>query len=653
MMSSRVSLEVVARTGCRPARGRAESPGERCQLRLWAEMLVALLCICGLAVAAAAGSLCPFHLHGHEIGGGPHDPNAIFQWRGQWHMMWQSNSGWGHAISGDLAHWSKLEDLAIAGPNAWDGSLTILDGKPVALFDCTDPARDRPGHLRSCSGLNTTNNTATAGSPEQQQEEKGRETERAVGAGAAIGDPSFIGIARPADLADINLTTWVKDPTAPITFLNKTGGKAAGYSGPSPIWTTDDGVMNLIQTYGAGHTGLFCCTDPTLRRWEVCNPMFYPDRDAGGAMFLPLPGPPKKQQQQQQEGADLIPYTHMIFGVTPGLGKGVAALGIYNATGRTFSNSTGPPPTAGLLPVGSGSGSGSEGCIACGEDPDGGPICCSDLAAGYHKETFDAGDVKFGQVWVDPQTKRMLWFSWAGLSDLSVVREITYEPTSQQLLMYPVSELEVLRDPSPLGTLPHKTPLLLPTGSPTTVTEAVPLFTSNDTAFDVEISLALPTNGGATSFIAAIMVQQPPSTADVAVAPGNASAVLTLNISGAAAADNSRFVSMSLYSASYMEHCAPRCKGFVQTHTIDYNFTLPTGAAAGPELLVRILVDSTLVEAFVAGGRGAITIPTSTPPGGSAGVYLIGGALERAPLGGSEGAVAAVVNKATAWAMCM
>ena len=161
--------------------------------------------------------------------------------------MWQDNGGWGHAISADLAHWEQLPKPyaeAILGPNAWDGSLTILDGKPVALFDCTDPARDRVGHQASCSGLNVTNNTADA-------------------VGAAIGDPSFIGIARPADLTDPNLTVWNKDPTAPITFLNETGGKAAGYSGPSPIWTTPDGVMNLVQTYGAGHTGLFCCTDPS------------------------------------------------------------------------------------------------------------------------------------------------------------------------------------------------------------------------------------------------------------------------------------------------------------------------------------------------------------------------------------------------------
>ena len=52
------------------------------------------------------------------------------------------------------------------------------------------------------------------------------------GSRVGFGDPSFIGIARPADLNDPNLTaTWVKDPTAPITFLNESGGAAAGYSG--------------------------------------------------------------------------------------------------------------------------------------------------------------------------------------------------------------------------------------------------------------------------------------------------------------------------------------------------------------------------------------------------------------------------------------
>lgn len=162
-------------------------------------------------------------------------------------------------------------------------------------------------------------------------------------------------------------------------------------------------------------------------------------------------------------------------------------------------------PTAGLLPVGTHSDPkekvGSEGCIPCAEDPEGNPVCCSDLAAGYHKETYDAGMVRFGQVWVDPQTKRMLWFAWAGVQALSVVREITYEPATQQLLMYPVAELEVLRDSTPLGSLP-KTSL--------TAAKAVQLFTTNTSAFDVQAAIALPSTGGAASLVAAIMVQRVP-----------------------------------------------------------------------------------------------------------------------------------------------
>ena len=200
----------------------------------------------------------------------------------------------------------------------------------------------------------------------------------------------------PHDLTDPNLTAaWNKDPTAPITVLDETGGRAAGYSGRSPIWTTPDGTRNLIMTYGAGHTGLFTSTDKTLRNWKVAQHMFYPDRDAGGAMFLPLPGPPKTQRDAAPhlpaEGdsapARKIPYTHVIFGISPGLGQGVTALGVYNWSAQTFSNSTGPPPTAGLLPLPSRDDGedqlGAGGCVACGQTPEGDRVCCADLNRGY------------------------------------------------------------------------------------------------------------------------------------------------------------------------------------------------------------------------------------------------------------------------------
>ena len=577
-----------------------------------------------LASAGAEGAGgCRFHLTG--AGHHPNDPNALFEWLGTWHLMWQSDSGWGHAVSTDLGHWSKLE-LAIDGPNAWDGSLSLIDGKPVALFDCTDPARDRLGTHHSCSGLNTTN---------------------ATGVGNGIGDPSFLGIARPADLTDPNLTaTWNKDPTAPITVLNETGGRAAGYSGPSPIWTTPDGTRNLIMTYGSGHTGLFTSTDKTLRNWNVAQHMFYPDRDAGGAMFLPLPGPPKTQRHEQHlpaEGdgalAGKIPFTHVIFGVSPGLGRGVTALGVYNWTAQSFSNTTGPPPTAGLLPLplhDDGKDQlGAGGCVACGQTPEGKRVCCADLNRGYYKQTIDAGDVKFGQVWVDPKTKRMLWFAWAGLTRLSVVREITYDTEMQQLLMLPADELLVLRGSTPLGRIGAAA---AGAAGPPPPAGALPLFTSNESSFDVEAIVTLPASGVPTSFGMAIMAQHAPVGGE-AIA-GNASAVLHVNLL-AAAADKTRFVSMSVFSLGWSKQgCKPVDAAYC--HTISYNFTLP---AAQSEINVRCLVDDVLVELFVADGRGVISIPVTSQRGASAGVFMLGGG------GGGDTNVARI--NATAWSMCM
>lgn len=55
--------------------------------------------------------------------------------------------------------------------------------------------------------------------------------------------------------------------------------------------------------------------------------------------------------------------------------------------------------------------------------------------------------------------------------------------------------------------------------------------------------------------------------------------------------------------------------------------------------------DSTLVEVFVAGGRGVITAATNPPEGGDAGLYLVA-------TNGGGGSGSAVVENATAWTMC-
>ena len=49
------------------------------------------------------------------------------------------------------------------------------------------------------------------------------------GGGGAVGegDPAIVGVARPADYNDQNLTKWIKDPTNPIIV----GGKHGAYAG--------------------------------------------------------------------------------------------------------------------------------------------------------------------------------------------------------------------------------------------------------------------------------------------------------------------------------------------------------------------------------------------------------------------------------------
>ena len=75
-----------------------------------------------------------FHITG--MGVGPHDANAIFPYKGVWHAMHQANwTDWAHLVSTDLVHWSRLPSALF--PNGdWDGSLTILNGKPVIMYDC-------------------------------------------------------------------------------------------------------------------------------------------------------------------------------------------------------------------------------------------------------------------------------------------------------------------------------------------------------------------------------------------------------------------------------------------------------------------------------------------------------------------------------------
>ena len=123
------------------------------------------------------------------------------------------------------------------------GSLTILNGKPVILYDCYN--------IPDCLPPNKTQASAAA-------------VRAAAGLGAPtrvrVGDPPHVGVARPADSSDANLTVWEKDPNNPIAFPGMRGG---AYEQPSPFFLCTCVCVCVCA----------CVSEPTVpRRRPACLP---------------------------------------------------------------------------------------------------------------------------------------------------------------------------------------------------------------------------------------------------------------------------------------------------------------------------------------------------------------------------------------------
>lgn len=199
-----------------------------------------------------------FHIT--NMGVGPHDANAIFHYKGMWHVMHQANwTDWAHLVSTDMVHWTRLPS-ALSPNGDWDGSLTILNGKPVIMYDCYN--------IPDCLPPNKTHARTSIGATH-----------------AKAGDPPHVGVARPADSNDQNLTVWEKDPHNPISFP----GMGGGFAGPSNLWVTTAGLgqkdaasgttttttYNMVMALGRS-MARFQSTDPTLHNWTVVRGLCHP-----------------------------------------------------------------------------------------------------------------------------------------------------------------------------------------------------------------------------------------------------------------------------------------------------------------------------------------------------------------------------------------
>ena len=99
--------------------------------------------------AATSRAPAPLQPQYHITGGSGalSDPNGLVFYRGHYHVFYQipipGNTSWGHVVSTDLAHWTRLPVALLPGPpgspdesGAWSGSVTLVNGLPRLLYTC-------------------------------------------------------------------------------------------------------------------------------------------------------------------------------------------------------------------------------------------------------------------------------------------------------------------------------------------------------------------------------------------------------------------------------------------------------------------------------------------------------------------------------------
>eukprot|EP01051_Picozoa_sp_SAG22_P004765 SAG22_NODE_264_length_13353_cov_34.575298_1_plen_978_part_00 len=190
------------------------------------------------------------------------DVNALFQFKGVWHLLQQwhlrPHTAIGHAVSRDLLHWERVSDVLASGADAdeqcYDGSASIVkkgpDVTPILQIDggC--------GHKQ-------------AGTVQCME---------SSGNGSTGGVTAF-----PDDLDDPNLEHWSKAPGPTIWH------GCDNSAGPSPIWQNPHTKRQECIAIHSSGEARFVATDATLTRWKMADPAFLKNHGGGGGLWKRLP----------------------------------------------------------------------------------------------------------------------------------------------------------------------------------------------------------------------------------------------------------------------------------------------------------------------------------------------------------------------------
>ena len=570
------------------------------------------------------------------------DANGVFRYKGVWHVFHQCcQNHWDHVVSHDLVKWKRLPSPARPGKQwydsggSFDGSAAILPGKgPVILVDNIGPFTP-PDSLTG-------------------------------GAQVGLGDnPGCQGLSWPVDLQDPELTHWRKDLRNPLNMSNlPCGSRVKNTAGAFPGGIFQNGDHWNYLSFGYR----FTTTDPLLHNWRQAEQQFLSNasaRENGGQWTLRLPAttagalaPPGTPTHMVSCGggtrfclgdyhlqnetwvdaaAPAGPPVEDSLCTTFGFDWDVPG-GDYNQNSSTtralykdcVADGNCPCQAACLadsrcqawtviggerakwgansrcclkhktiynprrIPKAAGWVTGVKDPQRCAQGGDGGNAVAYSEAVGSDSGWWTAGYASggLGSPGAGDRLLNLGWVIKERHGALTVPRELHWEPATHGLLANPVDELVGLRNGSLYAS---STNLTVEDGTPQLLqgTEGGQAISA-----DVELSWELPPPTVSSATFGVLVLSAP---AEQTLA-NNSGVTVTVRVE-AAAADDSRAATLTVFGCGSVGPGQVGTCG-TQAGARPHRFTVLKGEQ---RLQMRLLIDRTIVEAFVLGGRVAFT----------------------------------------------
>ena len=519
------------------------------------------------------------------------DANAIFEHAGVYHVMHQTP---------ERAHPPQhgLKDYRAAWGHVVSRDLVRWRRLPDALSPPAKGKHSYDSHDGDCDGWVSLPSESGLPTPLMTF---GPDCARGLGSN----DAPRVGLAWPKNASDPYLTEWVKDAANPVTFgkgrpcsftgsVWRNGRSSSAASGANTTYSMICAVNSLKNAWGRYETH-----DPKLHGpWTLVDPSFTTWHGPGGATRSSLGSISAPSFVQLQPGATAgaaATPTHMINA----LGGRAFWLGRYDRSSQSLDVS------------------GEMSFVESTDSP------ANWFVAGRAESDGRVLHVGF----VAPTTPTSLadcynWVPGGRVCPVTSIRELRLDATGQALVAMPVKEYATLRNRS-LCSLKN---VALKAGE----ARALPLPDGTGGEMDLEIVMRLPppaATGPSPALAFGIDVLASPSSAAASHATR-----LSVNVT-APRADGTRIGNLSITPG----------RGEGKGYVVRSGWVMQPAESS---LELRLLVDRSVVEAFVAGGRAVATArdyPAVEEV--AARLWAAGAASESGAAGG------ALVQSAQAWSM--